>query len=250
MDNKFESMLEANKITLDIIEGCKKLILNAPKITTFEVANYAKMMMSRYQVESAFQGVRGFPNVICISLNSAIIHGLPKEGEYIGKGDVVSLDFGVKVNGYCADAAITFVNAKKPVLPNKKFQLVKDTKQALDDAIKLLQDNFPNCRISDVSIALKKYRKNYGIIEDFGGHGIGKTLHEKNLFIPNVWRKFSKDKILKPGDYFTVEPMFTLGTTETTADKDGFDIKTKDNSLSAHFEYSIAITKEGVIILK
>ena len=248
MDNQFDSMLEANKITFEILEGCKKLILNAKKITTFEVANYAKMLMSRYEVTSAFEGVNGFPNVICISLNSAIIHGLPKENEYIEKGDVVSLDFGVKVNGYCADAAITFINTNKPQLCSKKARLVQDTKKALDDSINIIKQNFPNCYISDISKTIGAYSKKYGVVDSYGGHGIGKELHDHSFFVSNTYPAF--DKKLTIGDYFTIEPMFTLGSSETVRDSDGFTIKTKDDSISAHFEYSVAITKKGVVILK
>ncbi len=252
MNNKLESMLEANKITHRILASCKKLILNSDKpIATTEVSKYAQFGLNRLEVDSAFKNVNGFSDIMCISLNDAVIHGLPDEDLFINKGDIVSLDFGVRINGYCSDAAISFVNENRkiPIL-NKKHKLVKATKQALDDAVKALNKSYPNCKISDITKAINKYEENYGIVLDYGGHGIGKELHETNIFIPNSWNNFHKDRDLKIGDYFTIEPMLTLGSGETFIADDGFTIKTLDKSLSAHFEYSIAITEDGVLILK
>jgi len=252
MDNKFESMLEANKITHQILEACKKLVLASDKsIATTEVSKYAQFGLSRLGVESAFKGIDNFPDIMCISINDTIIHGLPDEDLKIKKGDIVSLDFGVKVDGYCADAAITFVNDRnKLAIFNKKHKLVNDTEQALHDSIKALEKTFPNCKISDITKAVDKYKENYGIVEGYGGHGIGKSLHDKNIFIPNTVDNLRKDKELKIGDYFTIEPMFTLGTGDIIKADDGFSIKTADESLSAHFEYSITITEDGIKILK
>lgn len=251
MDKKFNSMLEANKITHEILEHCKKVIMDRETITKGEVATLAEFAINRHGVESAFKGVGGFPSVICVCINDETIHGLPKEEQTIVKGDLVSLDFGVKVNGYCADAAISFVNDKKIANPiSKKRKLVRATKEALEEAVKSLESAFPECKISDITRVIEPYRKNYGIVIGFGGHGIGKELHDSRIYIPNSFRGLQKDAYLKVGDYFTIEPMFTLGSEEVITDEDKFTIKTADGSLSAHFEYSIAIRPEGVIVLK
>lgn len=252
MDKKFETMLEANKMTHQILESCKRLILNSDKpIATTEVSKYAQFALNRLGVEAAFRDVNGFSDIMCISLNDAVIHGLPNEEIFIKKGDVVSLDFGIILDEYYSDAAITFINDRKISNPiSKKRKLVRATEQALDDAIQALRKSYPNCKISDITKAINKYEENYGIVSDYGGHGIGKGLHESDIFIPNSWHNFHKDRSLKIGEYFTIEPMFTLGLRETFVAEDGFTIKTIDNSLSAHFEYSIAITEDGVIILK
>lgn len=252
MDNKLESMLEANRATHKILESCKNLILNSDKpIATSEVSKYAQFGLSRLGLESAFKGFKGFPDVMCISVNDVVIHGLPSEDIKIVKGDIVSLDFGIKVNGYCSDAAITFVNDTGALASlNKKHKLVKDTEQALNDAIAALEKTFPLCKVSDITKAIAQYESNYGIVLGYGGHGIGKSVHESHIFIPNTLDGLHQDRDLKIGDYFTIEPMFSLGKGETFVDKDGFSVKTADGSLSAHFEYSMTITKDGILILK
>lgn len=250
MDNKFESMLEANKITHEALEHCKNIIMDSESITKKEVETLAGFFLTRYDVKSAFQNVNGFPGIMCISVNDEVIHGLPNEDRIV-KGDIVSLDFGIRYNGYCSDAAITFLNDSKILNPiSKKRKLVRATKEALDKSIKSLEKAFPNCKISDITKAIEPYGEEYGIVLNYGGHGIGKNLHDPSIFIPNELSAIRQNKELKIGDYFTIEPMFTLGSGETYIGEDGFTIKTKDGSLSAHFEYSITITKEGIVILK
>lgn len=251
MDKKFKSMLKANQITYKVLEHCKKVIMERETITKEEVEILAEFALTKHDVESAFKGVGGFPNVMCVSVNDEIIHGVPKQGQKIIKGDLVSLDFGVKINGYCADAAISFINNTKINNPiSKKRKLVRATKEALEVSIKALKTSFPNCKVSDITRVIESYKKNYGIVIGFGGHGVGKELHDSGIFIPNIWSNIQVDKYLKIGDYFTIEPMLTLGSGKTVVDKDGFTIKTADGSLSAHFEYSIAIRPEGIIVLK
>ncbi len=251
MDSKFESMLEANKITHEALEHCKKIILDSESISKKEIETLAGFFLTRHNVKSAFQNVNGFPGIICISINDEVIHGLPNNGDKIVKGDVVSLDFGVIYDGYCSDAAITFLNDKTILNPiSQKRKLVRTTKEALDKSVESLEESFPNCKISDITRVIEAYGEGYGIIENYGGHGIGKNLHDSSIFIPNKLSAIKQDKELNIGDFFTIEPMFTLGSPETYVGEDGFTVKTKDGSLAAHFEYSIAITKEGVVILK
>jgi len=249
--NKFESMLEANRITHVALEKCKETILARETITKVEVETLVKFVMTTNNVVSSFKDVYDYPYNMCVSVNDEVIHGVPKEDAKIVKGDLVSLDFGVIYNGYCADAAISFINNTVELNPiSKKRKLVRKTKKALDESVRALQDSFPNCKISDIIKAIQTCGEGYGIIDSYGGHGIGENLHDKGLFIPNSFKGFTEDKELQVGDYFTIEPMFTLGSTKTITDKDGYTIKTEDGSLAAHFEYSIAITKDGVIVLK
>jgi len=251
MDKKFDSMLEANRITHEVLENCKKVIMDREHITKAEVETLAEFSLTRHSVKSSFKGVGGFPSIICICVNDEIIHGLPKAEQTIVKGDLVSLDFGVKVNGYCADAAISFINDTKISNPiSKKRKLVRATQEALELSVKALETTFPNCKVSDITKVIESYKDDYGIVVGFGGHGIGKALHDGSIFVPNTWNNLQTDKYLKAGDYFTIEPMFTLGSIDTIVDEDGFTVKTADGSLSAHFEYSITITKDGVVILK
>lgn len=250
MDKKFNSMLEANRITHEALEHCKKIILDTESITKKEIETLAGFFLTRYNVKSAFQNVNGFPSIMCISINDEIIHGVPNDNKIV-KGDLVSLDFGIRYEGYCSDAAISFINDKKISNPiSKKRKLVRATSEALEESVKSLDESFPNCKISDITRIMESYKDDYGIILNFGGHAIGKNLHDSSIFIPNHLNEIKEDKQLKIGDYFTIEPMFTLGSGETFVDEDGFTIKTKDGSLGAHFEYSLTITKDGVVVLK
>lgn len=245
---KLEAMIEANRITHETLQKCKELILLRELITKEEVAILAKCQMTNYGVVSSFRGVNDFQYDICISVNDEIIHGIPDE-TVIVKGDLVSIDFGVIYEGFCADAAISFVNSdvlQDPI--SKKRKLVRKTKLALEEAVKSLKGVFPNCKISDVANTIQEVGKGYGIVTSFGGHGIGENLHQHEIFIPNTMEGFV-DKNLNIGDFFTIEPMFTLGSSKVIEDERG-TLKTEDRSLSAHFEYSIAITQKGVIILK
>jgi len=199
-------------------------------------------------VKPAFLGYKGYPGIICISVNDEIVHGIPKDEKSIKKGDIVSLDFGVIVNEYCSDMAISFVNKRFSF--GKKQALVEATKQALDDAISILKKTYPNCYLSDITAAIAKYSKKYGIVYSYGGHGVGKEVHESWIFVPNSWRNFEKDMKLPIDSVFTIEPMFTLGSSEVKIDKNGWTVRTEDGSLAAHFEYSIAITNKGIEVLK
>lgn len=251
MSNKLEAMTEANRLTHKILENCKKLILNSDKpIASSEVSKYAQFSLTRANVESAFKGLYGFPEVMCISVNDAVIHGLPSEDVIINKGDVVSLDFGLKVDGYCSDAAITFLNQNDISPSNKKQALIQDTKRALEEAISLIQRKFPECYLSDIAETIGIYSTRYGVVDSYGGHEIGEKVHEGNLFVANTIEALRYDAKLKEGQFITIEPMFTLGSPELVTDADGFTLKTKDGSLSAHFEYSLAVTKDGIIVLK
>lgn len=249
--DKFKSMLEANRIAHETLQNCKKLILDRETITKEEVQTLAQIALTRYDVPSSFKGVYGFPYIMCISVNDEVIHGAIQENYTIVKGDLVSLDFGVIVNGYCSDCAISFVNDNKVSNPiKKKRKLVRTTEKAINEAVKALEESFPNCKISDITAVLHKYSKGYGVVKNFGGHGIGKELHDGHIFIPNSLDALDVDKRLEIGDVFTIEPMYTLGSGVLVKGEDGFTLKTSDGSLGAHFELSIAITKDGVVVLK
>jgi methionyl aminopeptidase len=249
--DKLKAMRESNRITHETLQNCKKVILDREEITKEEVEILAKFALTRYNVKSAFQGVNNFPGVMCISVNDEVIHGMANNSKIV-KGDVVSLDFGVIYEGYYSDAAITFVNNNKisnPISPKRR--LVRDTQKAVDAAIDSLRSTYPNCKISDITSAVQLHADDgdYGVVLGYGGHGIGKSLHERHIFVPNHMSQLDRDQELKIGEFFTIEPMFTMGAKETEIGEDGFTIKTVDGSLSAHIEYSIAITEDGIEVL-
>jgi methionyl aminopeptidase len=244
---KLEALRTANKITSTILEDLKAFILREKVLSTEEVANRAERLINMFEVIPAFKGYKGFPGIMCISLNDEIVHGIPSKDRLIRKGDLVSLDLGIKYQGYCSDMAISFVNSTFSF--GKKQKLVEDTKQALDNAIEALKKETVY-HVSTIIAAIENSSKGYGIVFEYGGHQIGTEVHEEKLFIPNCWKGLQKDQILPIGTIFTIEPMLTLGKGDTKVDLNAWTVKTKDGSLAAHFEYSIAITEEGIEVLK
>jgi len=250
--NKLDALRTANTITDAILCDLKSFILREQVLSTEEVAIRAERIMKLMSVgsdniEAAFKGYKGFPSSICISLNDEVVHGIPHKNRLIKKGDLVSLDFGVRYKGYCSDMAISFVNSKFSF--GKKQKLVEDTKKALDNAISDLKKE-RTYHLSTITSAITRSAKEYGVVSDYGGHQIGQEVHEGTLFIPNCWKGLQKDQILPVGTIFTIEPMLTLGKGETKVDSNGWTVRTKDGSLAAHFEYSLAITENGIEVLK
>ncbi|MDO8053944.1 type I methionyl aminopeptidase ['Opuntia sp.' phytoplasma] len=212
-------------------------------ISTGKLDFLANKFMQEYGVISAFKNYNGFPRHICTSVNDAIVHGVPSDQQILKNGDIITLDLGIKYKGYFVDAAFTYSIGN---IPDKTIKLLKDTQEAL---YKGIEQVCPGNRISDISKAIFKIGSSngYGIIESFSGHGIGKFLHEKP-YIFN-FNFVEKDYVLVPGMTFCIEPMFTLGSKEVQILYDGWTAVTKDNSLSAHFEHTIAVTSQGYEIL-
>ena len=250
--NKLQALRTANVIANAILCDLKAFILREKVLSTEEVNVRAERLIKLMSIDSelkpAFKGYKGFPKSICISLNDEIVHGIPSKEKFIKKGDLVSLDVGVRYKGYCSDMAISFVNSKFSY--GKKAKLVKDTKQALENAIKDIQQAYPLCNISTITAAINKYSNKYGIVYTYGGHEVGEQVHQGKLFIPNTWANFKKDAIIPVGTAFTIEPMLTLGKGDIKVDSDGWTVKTKDGSLAAHFEYSLIVTDKGVEVLR
>ncbi|MDO8059145.1 type I methionyl aminopeptidase ['Crotalaria aegyptiaca' phytoplasma] len=212
-------------------------------ISTGKLDFLANKFMQEYEVISAFKNYDGFPGHICTSVNDAIVHGVPSDQQILKNGDIITLDLGIKYKGYFVDAAFTYAIGN---IPDKTIKLLKDTQEALYKGIEQVR---PGNRISDISKAIFKIGSlnGYGIIENFSGHGIGKFLHEKP-YIFN-FNFVEKDYVLVPGMTFCIEPMFTLGSKEVQILYDGWTAVSKDNSLSAHFEHTIAVTSQGYEIL-
>ncbi|MDO8063914.1 type I methionyl aminopeptidase [Candidatus Phytoplasma bonamiae] len=222
----------------------KKLIFFLKEgISTSKLDFLANQFMQEYGVISAFKNYNGFPGHICTSVNDAIVHGVPSYQQILKNGDIITLDVGIKYQGYFVDAAFTYAIGD---IPDKTIKLLKDTEEALYKGIEQVR---PGNRISDISNAIFKIGSSngYGIIESFSGHGIGKSLHEKP-YIFN-FNFVEKDYILLPGMTFCIEPMFTLGSKEVQILSDGWTAVSEDNSLSAHFEHTILVTYQGYEIL-
>ena len=213
-------------------------------ITTKELANIAAKELKALGGKPTFLGYGGFPDVICISVNSQVVHGIP--GNYaLQVGDIVSYDFGVTYKGMITDAARrSIVSGGKPV--NRNSLLVSGTEQALQAGIDKLKNGV---RVGTISAAIqaKMEKFGFGVVKDLVGHGTGHQLHE-DPNIPNYGRANTGMKLLS-GMTIAIEPMSTLGSDAVYTAPDGWTVLTKDGSLSAHFEDTVLITDEGYEVL-
>ena len=213
-----------------------------PDIETLELDALAEEICRRRKVKPAFKNYRGYPRSICISINDEIVHGIPSHRR-INAGDLVSIDFGVRHDGYFGDAAVTLAVGKVSETAEK---LMKATEEALYAGIaKVVAGN----RLSDVSHAVQTTVESYGfsVIRDFVGHGIGRSLHEDPQ-IPNYGPP-GHGPLLQPGMTLAIEPMVSAGRWEISVMPDGWTAITKDGSLAAHYEHTVALTENGVLIL-
>lgn len=215
-----------------------------PGVTTKDLADLAAAKLKTLGGKPAFLGYQGFPDVICISINDEVVHGIPRKDRVIDDGDIVSLDFGVSVNGMITDAAISVVAGTTE--NHKVTELLKTTELSLHKGIEQLKGGV---KVGTVAAAIEAVlnKHHYGVVKDLVGHGVGHHVHEEPN-IPNYGR-VGTGPVLHSGMTIAIEPMATLGTDRVYCEQDGWTIKTADGSLSAHFEHTILITEQGFEIL-
>lgn len=242
---EIDSMRQSGKILAEVLNKTSRHI--AAGISTKELARVAADELKKLGGQPVFLGYSGpppFPDVICISVNDEVVHGIPREDQILRGGDIVSLDFGVSYNGMITDAARSYLVGSDGTEQAKK--LIKDTEAAMYAGIDVLRDGI---RVGDIGSAVQKIlvKGGYGIVRDLVGHGVGHELHEEPD-IPNYGFAGS-GPVLKAGMTIAIEPMATLGTHAVTIDDDQWTIRTADGSLAAHFENTILITDRGYEIL-
>ncbi|MGH3423590.1 MAG: type I methionyl aminopeptidase [Nocardioidaceae bacterium] len=184
-----------------------------------------------------------FPASVCISVNDAVVHGIPTDRR-LGDGDLVSLDFGATLSGWCGDAAVSFVVGEASPADTA---LIETTQRALDAGIAAAR---PGNRLGDVAYAVGEVARagGYGLLADHGGHGIGRTMHEQP-FVPNEGPP-GRGLKLRPGLVLAIEPMLHAGGEDGyVTDPDGWTLRTADGSRAAHIEHSVAVTKDGPVVL-
>ncbi len=209
---------------------------------TAELDRLAANMISEAGAESTFKGFHGYPNVSCISLNAAVVHGIPSD-RIINNGDLVGLDLGLRYKGYCTDLATTIgIGNISPQVQT----LLDVTAEALKIGLKVVK---PGNHIGDIGHTIQEYVESYGfgVVRDLTGHGIGRQPHEEPP-IPNFGR-FGSGPLIKEGMVLAIEPMVTAGKPAVRQLDDGWTIATLDDSLAAHFEHTVAVTKTGHQIL-
>ncbi len=230
----------ANRIVAEILAGVQERV--QPGVETRELDELAEEMCRSRQVEPAFKGYRGYPRSICVSVNEEIVHGIPGN-RLIKSGDLVSLDFGVKYQGYYGDAALTL--AVGEVDPRCQA-LLAATEQALYAGISQAK---VGRHLTDISHAVQAMVEGagFGVIREFVGHGIGRSLHEDPQ-IPN-FGVAGQGPRLQAGMTLAIEPMTSLGAWQVRILEDGWTAVTQDGSCAAHFEHTVAVTAEGPLIL-
>jgi methionyl aminopeptidase len=217
----------------------------SPGVSTKVLAEVAARELKALGGEAPFLGHEGYPDVICLSVNDEIVHGIPSTSKVLSDGDIIGIDFGVRYRGMITDGAIT-VPVGKPKDP-KIAKLLSVTKEALEAGIAVVRDQV---RVGDISAAIEhsiRAAGNYGIPRELVGHGVGHHLWEEPN-IPNYGRAGSGPWLLKDMT-IAIEPMVTLGTSAITVDDDGWTIRSADGSWAAHFEHTVLITEAGAEII-
>ncbi len=230
----------ANRIVAEILEGVKERV--RPGVETRELDELAEELCRGRQVEPAFKGYRGYPRSICVSVNEEVVHGIPGSRK-LKAGDLVSLDFGVKYDGFYGDAALTV--AVGEVTPQARA-LMEVTEKSLYAGIEQFKAGH---RLTDISHAVQSVVEGAGfaVIREFVGHGIGRSLHEDPQ-IPNFGPP-GRGPLLQPGMTLAIEPMTSAGSWKVKILQDGWTAITQDGSLAAHFEHTVALTEDGAVIL-
>jgi len=236
-------MRRAGRIVAGTIERVVDAV--APGRTTADLDRVAEAYIAEQGAVPSFKGYRGFPATICTSLNHEIVHGIPSSRRKLATGDLLSLDFGAIWEGFHADAAVTVFVGGAASDPEAE-KLVRVTRESLEAGIAAIR---PGARLSDIGAAIQQVAEGagYSLVREYGGHGIGRALHE-DPFVQNYGPP-GRGPELRPGLVLAVEPMANLGGAETTLLADDWTVVTADGSLSAHFEHTIAVTEDGHEVL-
>ncbi len=238
---EIELMREAGRVVAATLDALERAV--QPGVTTGELDRIAREELARRKAKPAFLGYHGFPAALCVSVNSEVVHGIPSERRVLEGGDIVSLDFGCLLKGFYADAAVTVAAGK---ISEEAARLVRVTREALAKGMEALG---PEARLGDVSSAIQRHVEAHGfsVVRDFVGHGIGRSLHEDPP-VPNYGRAGTGTR-LAAGMVLAIEPMVSAGGPEVETLQDGWTAVTRDGSLAAHFEHTVALTEDGPEIL-
>lgn len=240
-EDEIKRMRESGKILATILDrACNFAGVGA---TGKDISQFVRQELKGFGAKASFEGYEGFSDVLCISVNDAIVHGLPNNEEF-RKGDVVKFDFGVVYGDMITDHARTFVAGESA--EGKKKILLDTTKQSLDAGIAAVKGDV---KTGDIGAAVEAVlnKAKLGIIRELVGHGVGHAVHEQPD-IPNYGTTGIGPK-LEVGMTIAIEPMATLGGERIVVDPDGWTIRTRDGSLTAHFEHTVLITQDGAEIL-
>ncbi len=243
-------MRKAGAVVADVLSKLKEIA--KPGMTTAQLDRVAFQMTTDVGAEALFRGVESpyaqipFPGAICTSINEQVVHGIPSEDARLKNGDILSIDFGVRLNGYCADAAVTVAIGD---VSDDRRRLMDVTERALGIAV---EKAVPSVRWSQIAAQMQQYVESAGfsVVRDFVGHGIGRKMHEDPR-VPNFVSNelLADDVVLTEGMVLAVEPMINAGSYGVRTLKNGWTVVTRDGKCSAHFEHTIVIVENGCEVL-
>jgi methionyl aminopeptidase len=238
---EIEKMRRAGRVVREVLELVRSHV--KPGATTLDLEKAAETRLTELGVKAAFKGYHGFPCVLCTSVNSEVVHGIPSPKRVLREGDIVSVDFGVVVDGYYGDAAITV-----PVgaIDADAARLLKVTEASLQAGIAAVR---PGATLGDVGAAVQGVVEGEGfsVVRDFVGHGIGVHMHEDPQ-VPNFGEP-GRGLKLRAGMVIAIEPMVNAGKPDVLVMEDGWTAVARDGSMSAHFEHTVAVTATGARVL-
>jgi methionyl aminopeptidase len=231
---EIEQMREAGRLVGEVLSELAAAV--APGVSTADLDELAEKRIRQAGATPAFKGYHGYPATICASINDEVIHGIPSGRRVLNEGDIISIDVGASLDGYFGDSAVTL-----PVGPisESAAALLRVTEEALYKAIEAAK---PGKRVSDIGHAVQKHVEAYGfsVVREFVGHGIGQRMHEEPQ-IPNYGEPGHGPRLAE-GMVLAIEPMVNAGTAAVKVLADGWTAVTRDSSLSAHFEHTVAVT--------
>lgn len=239
-EKEIEILRRGGKILATIMRELEKEV--RPGMATEHLNKVARDLVFSFGAEPSFEGFQGYPATLCTCINEEIVHAIPSERK-LKQGDILSLDLGIRYKNYCTDLAITVPVGR---VGKKIKKLIDVTKESLDIAITQCK---PGNALENIGAAIEKYVKQQGfdVVRELCGHGVGKSVHEPPQIL-NYGEKGRRFE-LKQGMVLALEPMMAMGNYEIEKCEDGFGYRTKDRSLSCHFEHTIAITKNGPVVL-
>lgn len=239
-DEEIELMRQSNRLVGMVLGELSKYI--KPGVTTLQLDKIAEEFIRDHGAIPTFLGYSGFPNSICASVNENVVHGIPNNRP-LQEGDILSIDCGTNLHGYCGDSAYTFCVGE---VKDEVKKLLKVTKEALYKGIEQAQHDK---RVGDIGFTIQTYCESHGysVVRELVGHGIGRNMHEAPE-VPNYGRK-GTGPLLKNGMCIAIEPMINMGSKNVVFENDGWTVRTKDRKPSAHFEHTIAIRSGKADIL-
>ncbi len=241
--SEIAKLREANLVVAEVLDALEAA--SKPGVSTWELNEISLVKLRQLKADSAFinYGHPPYPAAVCTSVNNVVVHGIPRRDVVLKEGDILSIDFGAFKNGWCGDSARTIPIG--PISPGARA-LIEATRESLERAIAAC---VPGNRLGDIGWAVQSHveKKGYSVVRQFVGHGIGRAMHEEP-HVPN-YGDAGKGRRLSAGLVVAIEPMVNAGSPEIAIENDGWTAVTKDGSLSAHFEHSVAITDDGPVVL-